>query len=93
MTARHRLPEAVPGERDEHAHHYVVEIMVKGSRLEPLGYLMDIDELKSATTEVLDRYRGSVLNELDDFSDVPPSMENLAQAISSSHTLTDSFSI
>jgi 6-pyruvoyltetrahydropterin/6-carboxytetrahydropterin synthase len=81
MSARHRLPEATAGERDEHAHHYLVEAVVRGEAVDELGYLVDIDELKASMTEVLDRYRGRFLNELDDFASSAPSLENLSRAI------------
>jgi len=81
MSARHRLPEASPGERDEHAHHYVVKVVARGSEVDAQGYLLDIDELKASLSEVLDHYRGRYLNELDDFSSLTPSLENLSRAI------------
>ncbi|MGE5379282.1 MAG: 6-pyruvoyl trahydropterin synthase family protein [Candidatus Saccharibacteria bacterium] len=81
MIARHSLPQATPGEQDEHAHHYVVEVKVKGERIDSLGYLVDIGELKSMVTEVLDRYRGTYLNDLEEFKATPPSLEGLSLAI------------
>jgi 6-pyruvoyltetrahydropterin/6-carboxytetrahydropterin synthase len=81
MTARHRLPEASPGEREEHAHQYLVEVVARGAAVDELGYLVDISELKGSLAAVLERYRGRCLNELDDFRSLVPSLEVLARAI------------
>jgi 6-pyruvoyl-tetrahydropterin synthase len=81
MTARHRLPDASPGEREEHPHHYLVETVARGEGVDGMGYLVDIDDLKGSLAAALGRYSGRCLNEVDDFASLVPSLENLARAI------------
>jgi 6-pyruvoyltetrahydropterin/6-carboxytetrahydropterin synthase len=81
MTARHRLPEASPGEREEHAHQYLVEVVARGGGTNELGYLVDISELKGSLASVLERYSDRCLNDLEDFRSVVPSLEALSMAI------------
>lgn len=81
MMARHRLPDATPGEQEEHAHDYRVEVIVQGKEVDDMGYLADIGGLKEALSAILDLYRGRCLNDLVDFSTSVPSLENLAKAI------------
>ena len=81
MISRHRLPDASPGEREEHAHDYLVEVIAQGDGVDDLGYLVDIGALKEATSSVLDLYRGRCMNDMADFSTSGPSLENLARVI------------
>jgi 6-pyruvoyltetrahydropterin/6-carboxytetrahydropterin synthase len=81
MRSRHHLPQASNEECEEHHHDYTVEVIVRGSRVDESGYLVDIAVLKEALGSVLDRYRGSVLNDLPEFSSCSPTMENLAVEI------------
>jgi 6-pyruvoyltetrahydropterin/6-carboxytetrahydropterin synthase len=81
MVSRHRLPDASPGEREEHAHDYLVEVIARGSGVDDMGYLVDIGALKEALSSILDLYRGRCMNEISDFSVLVPSLENLARAI------------
>lgn len=81
MSSRHRLPDAAPEEREEHAHTYLVELTARGEKVNDLGYLVDIDDLKKALSAVLELYRDRCLNEMEDFSQAVPSLENLARAI------------
>lgn len=81
MVSRHRLPDASPGEREEHGHDYLVEVVVQGGRVDDMGYLVDIGTLKEALSSVLDLYRGRCMNDMADFSASVPSLENLARSI------------
>ncbi len=81
LAATHILPGGTEGERTEHSHDYRIEVAVAGDRLDDLGYLVDIDLLRSALVSVLDRYQGRCLNGLPEFSSVPPSLENLSREI------------
>ncbi len=72
----------VPGPEGEvHSHPYMVELIIAGHELDARGYLVDLDVMAVALESALGRLEGKVLNELPEFSDAPPSVENLARAI------------
>ncbi len=81
MTSRHRLPDASPGEQEEHAHNYLVEVIAQGSGVDDMGYLVDISALKESLSTILDLYRDRCMNEMVDFLSAVPSLENLARVI------------
>ena len=63
----------------EHAHHYRVEVRLSGSSLDRHGYLVDIVDVDTAMDALTDHYLGSVLNDLDEFQRLNPSIEHLAR--------------
>jgi 6-pyruvoyltetrahydropterin/6-carboxytetrahydropterin synthase len=81
MISSHYLPGGSAEERKEHHHNYTVEVIVRGSGLNPQGYLVDITSLRSILGSVLGRYHGCCMNELPEFTIIPPSLENLAREI------------
>ena len=59
-----------------HGHNYQVEVVVEPQSNDPVPS----DKLDHLVTEhLLDAWDHQVLNELDDFQDVPPSVERIAQ--------------
>mgnify|MGYP005840149791 CR=1 FL=1 len=68
-------------ENTVHAHDYKVEIRVKGNDLNEHGYLIDIIDLEKALDAVVASYDGKVLNLLQDFAGLNPSIENLARLL------------
>ena len=66
-------------ENQKHSHHYGLEIQVEGETLDNHGYLVDIVKLRKSLEELISRYRGRTLNELSEFKDINPSIENLAR--------------
>ncbi|MUM77090.1 6-carboxytetrahydropterin synthase QueD [Pseudodesulfovibrio sp. F-1] len=65
-----------------HGHNFGVEVVVEGDRLdEKVHYLMDFKELKRLTGAVLDRLDHRHLNEVEYFTELNPSSENLAMFI------------
>jgi 6-pyruvoyltetrahydropterin/6-carboxytetrahydropterin synthase len=81
LAATHVLAAGPAEERTEHAHDYRIEVAVAGDRLDEKGYLIDIDVLRHALAQVLDRYQGRCLNGLPEFSSTPPSLENLCREV------------
>lgn len=72
----------VPGPEGElHSHPYVVEIAVAGEKLDPMGYLVDLDLMAAALDGTLALLEGKVLNDLPELSGAMPSVENLARTI------------
>jgi 6-pyruvoyltetrahydropterin/6-carboxytetrahydropterin synthase len=66
---------------DLHGHNWKVEVFVKGEQLDQTGLLMDFALIKKAAKEIIDRLDHKFLNELDYFSEINPSSENIAYLI------------
>ena len=68
-------------ENERHAHHYVVEVRLEGRQLDQHGYLADICDLESVLDRQVNFYRDKTLNELPEFKDLNPSIENFARIL------------
>jgi 6-pyruvoyltetrahydropterin/6-carboxytetrahydropterin synthase len=80
FIAQHYLRgDAVASEKIVHSHHYDVEVRVAGSDLNEDGYLIDILELESHLQDLIGRYQDRTLNDLPEFKNLNPSIENLAR--------------
>jgi 6-pyruvoyltetrahydropterin/6-carboxytetrahydropterin synthase len=80
FVAQHFLTVSDPGpEGDLHSHHYTAKVQLAGSQLNEWGYLMDIDALEERLDETVGRYRDATLNDLPEFEDVNPSLEQFAR--------------
>ena len=64
-----------------HGHNYRVEIYARGSELDNIGLLVDFVELKAAADEVVLYLDHRNINELEPFTELQPSAENLAKYI------------
>jgi 6-pyruvoyltetrahydropterin/6-carboxytetrahydropterin synthase len=65
-----------------HGHNFGVEVAVEGDRLDDkIHYLVDFKEIKRLTRAVLDRLDHKHLNEVECFTEINPSSENLAMFI------------
>ncbi len=64
-----------------HGHNWTVEARVCGRELDRLGMLIDFKLLKTELNRVLDELDHRYLNELDAFSTINPTAENLARYI------------
>lgn len=65
-----------------HGHNFGVEVCVQGEKLDDrVHYLMDFKELKQLTKGVLDTLDHKHLNEVEPFTEINPSSENLAMHI------------
>ena len=84
FSARHHLigPVGEAEEHAEHAHDYRVEWRVSVQDLDDNGFGVDIDRLEAVLGEVTTELDGAYLNELDAFTGIQPSVENLARYIS-----------
>ncbi len=82
FIARHVLGGDAPAaERVPHAHAYRVECRVRGSALDDRGYLLDLDRLSAALEAVIAGLRDRLLNELEAFRGLNPSLEHLARIV------------
>ncbi len=66
-------------ENELHSHHYQVEVELVGEHLDPHGYLVDIVEVEKQLEAQVARFRDKTLNDLDEFTDLNPSLEHFAR--------------
>jgi len=59
----------------------VIEAEFCGSRLGESGMLLDFDEAKGALEEALKPYDHSYLNEVESFTELAPTAENVARVV------------
>ena len=62
-----------------HGHNYKVRITLRGEKLDHAGLLLDFRDLKQVMRPVIDRLDHQMLNDLDPFTTINPSAENLAK--------------
>jgi 6-pyruvoyltetrahydropterin/6-carboxytetrahydropterin synthase len=62
-----------------HGHNYKVRITLKGEALDASGLLLDFKDLKQVMRPVIDRLDHQMLNDLEPFTEMNPSAENLAR--------------
>jgi 6-pyruvoyltetrahydropterin/6-carboxytetrahydropterin synthase len=62
-----------------HGHNYKVRLTLRGEVLDDAGLLLDFKELKHVMRPVIDRIDHQMLNELEPFTKINPSAENLAR--------------
>jgi 6-pyruvoyltetrahydropterin/6-carboxytetrahydropterin synthase len=62
-----------------HGHNYRVLVTLAGTELDAAGLLVDFKLLKTLLRPVIDRIDHQMLNELEPFTELNPSAENLAR--------------
>ncbi|WP_207260614.1 6-carboxytetrahydropterin synthase QueD [Desulfovibrio sp. Huiquan2017] len=82
FSASHQLRNYGGKCENMHGHNFGVEVAVEGDTLDPkVQYLVDFKELKRLTRTVLDKLDHKHLNEVECFTEINPSSENLAMFI------------
>ena len=61
-----------------HGHNYKVRVTLAGAALDETGLLLDFKMLKQVMRPVIDRIDHQMLNDLEPFTTINPSAENLA---------------
>jgi 6-pyruvoyltetrahydropterin/6-carboxytetrahydropterin synthase len=79
FAAGHSLREYKGKCENVHGHNYRVQVTVEGPELNTIGLLVDFVELKRAVRQVIDRLDHQFINDLEPFTTVNPSAENLAK--------------
>ena len=79
FAAGHSLREYKGKCENIHGHNYRVRVTVEGERLNKIGLLVDFVDLKRAVRKVIDRLDHQFINDLEPFTTVNPSAENLAK--------------
>ena len=62
-----------------HGHNYRVRVTLEGERLASNGLLVDFVELKKGLMEIIDRLDHQFLNDVEPFTELNPSAENMAK--------------
>jgi 6-pyruvoyltetrahydropterin/6-carboxytetrahydropterin synthase len=78
MACAHQLREFEGRCENLHGHNWKIEVFVTGEELEPNGILIDFKRVKTATEEVIDQLDHKFLNDVEYFTRVNPSSENIA---------------
>lgn len=68
-------------ENARHSHHYAVEVLLEGDRLDRHGYLVDIVNIEQTLSALAAHYRDQTLNELPEFAGLNPSIEHFARIL------------
>src|SRR4029078_1974164 len=79
FAAGHALREYKGKCENVHGHNYRVQITVEGERLNRIGLLVDFVELKRAVREVVAILDHQFINDLEPFTVINPSAENIAK--------------
>ena len=62
-----------------HGHNYKIRITLAGAELNQAGLLLDFKDLKDAIKHAIDRLDHQMLNDIEPFTVLNPSAENLAK--------------
>jgi 6-pyruvoyltetrahydropterin/6-carboxytetrahydropterin synthase len=62
-----------------HGHNYRVQVTLEGPQLDRIGLLVDFTQLKEAIRTVVRRLDHQFINDLEPFTTVNPSAENMAK--------------
>src|SRR5262249_7075427 len=62
-----------------HGHNYRVRITLAGKELDKAGLLLDFKDLREVMKHVIDRLDHQMINDLEPFTTLNPSAENLAK--------------
>ena len=66
-------------ENDLHSHPYRVRVTLYGDQLDQHGYLVDLVQVEEKLESLVERFRGSTLNDLPEFAGLNPSLEHFAR--------------
>ncbi len=62
-----------------HGHNYKVQVTLHGESLDNIGLLFDFKDLKIAMNDIIDRLDHKFINDLEPFTELNPSAENMAK--------------
>jgi 6-pyruvoyltetrahydropterin/6-carboxytetrahydropterin synthase len=62
-----------------HGHNYRVRITLAGTELDQAGMLLDFKQIKEIMQPLIDRLDHTMLNEVEPFTELNPSAENMAK--------------
>jgi 6-pyruvoyltetrahydropterin/6-carboxytetrahydropterin synthase len=62
-----------------HGHNYKVRLTLAGQQLDKAGLLLDFKDVRDLMKNVIDRFDHQMINEIEPFTALNPSAENLAK--------------
>jgi 6-pyruvoyltetrahydropterin/6-carboxytetrahydropterin synthase len=62
-----------------HGHNYKIRVTLAGEELDKAGLLVDFKDLREVMRQVIDRLDHQMINDLEPFTELNPSAENLAK--------------
>src|SRR5206468_11389878 len=62
-----------------HGHNYKVQVRLEGRELDKAGLLLDFKDLKDVMKQTIERLDHQMINDLEPFTTLNPSAENLAK--------------
>jgi len=68
-------------ENQLHSHHYKMEVIFAGPKLDRHGYLLDIAVVKEHLDRLVERYRDKTINDLPEFAGQNPGIEPFARIL------------
>ena len=82
FVAQHQLVGGDWGRENQlHSHHYRVEALFEGEKLDRHGYLLDIADVKVHLDALVERYRDKTINDLPEFAGLNPGIEPFARIL------------
>ncbi len=94
FSASHQLREYQGKCENLHGHNWHVEMYVRGNELNEIGILVDFKDLRKILNNVLSTLDHSFLNDIEPFTKLNPSAENIAKFIfDEAKTVTDTLNI
>jgi 6-pyruvoyltetrahydropterin/6-carboxytetrahydropterin synthase len=79
FAAGHSLREYKGKCENVHGHNYRVRVSVTGPELNPIGLIVDFVDLKKQVRSIVDRLDHQFINDLEPFTVINPSAENIAK--------------
>ena len=68
-------------ENERHSHHYELEAIFEGEKLDRHRYLLDIAEVKRHLEALVNRFSDKTLNDLPEFAGLNPGLEPFARIL------------
>ncbi len=79
FAAAHTLRDYPGACNRMHGHNWKVEVEVIGSELDDTGMVVDFKKIKRATNEIADRLDHYYINDIEPFTEINPTAENIAK--------------
>ena len=79
FAAGHYLRDYKGKCENPHGHNYKVRVTLRGAQLDKAGLLLDFKDLKEVMKGVIDRLDHQMLNDIQPFTSLNPSAENIAR--------------
>ena len=68
-------------ENQWNSHHYEVEVLLEGPRLNQHGFLVDLVDIKRNLEKLIERYKDKTLNDFPEFHGLNPSIEHFSRIL------------